>query len=179
MRVFYIIYAVVCAGIAIGVLVCAGFDIVMERKRRKVELNSACANGTIAEPIQSEAPMVREIPKPVEIISEPVSEIDEESADMLISDELAMSVVSYERGAGKGRRGIVNIGSIDEAFERNSVVTIDALKEKGLLALKVRRVKILAGGILHKPLTVKAEAFSVQAVKMIELTGGTVVVLKN
>lgn len=173
MRVFYIIYAIGCAGIAIGVLVWAGFDIIMERKRHRGATKPVYANRTIAEPIRNEAP------KPLEVISEPVTEIDEESADMLISDELAMSVVSYERGAGRGRRGIVNVGSIDAAFERNSVVTIDSLKEKGLLAPKIRRIKILADGILHKPLTVKAEAFSVQAVKMIELTGGTVVILKN
>ena len=39
------------------------------------------------------------------------------------------------------------------------------------------RVKILADGILNKPLTIKAESYSVQAIKMIELTGGTVIIL--
>jgi ribosomal protein L18E len=42
---------------------------------------------------------------------------------------------------------------------------------------KVKRIKILADGVLTKPLTIKAENYSVQAIKMIELTGGTVIIL--
>ena len=50
---------------------------------------------------------------------------------------------------------------------------------KGLLTKKTGRIKVLAGGMLHKPLTIKAENYSVQAIKMIELTGGTVIILKD
>ena len=59
------------------------------------------------------------------------------------------------------------------------MVTLAALKTKGLVPKSAGRVKILAGGdLLTKPLTVKAESFSIQAIKMIELTGGTVVIKK-
>jgi ribosomal protein L15 len=44
---------------------------------------------------------------------------------------------------------------------------------------KVGRMKVLADGELNKPLIVKAEDYSVQAIKMIELTGGTVIILKD
>jgi ribosomal protein L15 len=53
---------------------------------------------------------------------------------------------------------------------------LDELKAKKLVPAKTRRLKILAHGILSKPLTVKANSYSVQAIKMIELTGGTVVI---
>ena len=53
------------------------------------------------------------------------------------------------------------------------------MDERKLVPKSVGRVKILARGRLTKALTVKAESFSVQAVKMIELMGGTVIILKD
>jgi ribosomal protein L18E len=40
-------------------------------------------------------------------------------------------------------------------------------------------MKVLADGILNKPLTIKSESYSIQAIKMIELTGGTVIILRD
>ena len=97
----------------------------------------------------------------------------------MISDELAMNTVTYESPAGHGKQGIVNIGAIDKAFDADETVTLAELKAKGLVAKGYGRVKILADGELNKPLTVKAESYSVQAIKMIELTGGKVVILKD
>lgn len=169
MRIVYIIYAIASAIFGFGTLSYVCIDIYLEKKRRN-------APQIEPKPAPIEPPIVEQ---PVEIMPEPVEEIDVETADALISDALAMSAVSYEHGAKTGYRGIVNIGNIDEAFCPNDIVTIHTLKEKGLLTQNVKRVKILANGVLHKPLTVKAESFSVQAVKMIELTGGTVVILKD
>ena len=90
-----------------------------------------------------------------------------------------MKTVIYEGGAGRGNQGIINIGIIDENFEADSIVTLDILKQKGLIQSGVGRLKILAGGTLNKPLTIKAESYSVQTIKMVELTGGTVVILKD
>ena len=68
---------------------------------------------------------------------------------------------------------------IDANFDADDVVTLAVLKQKGLVPKSMGRVKILADGILNKPLTIKAESYSVQAIKMIELTGGTVIILKD
>ena len=97
----------------------------------------------------------------------------------MISDELAMSSVRYESPAGHGQRGIINIGVLDQNFEANDVITLSLLKERGLMSKRCGRVKILAHGTLNKPLTIKAESYSIQAIKMIELTGGKVVILKD
>lgn len=169
MRVVYIIYNILSTILGFGALGYVCVDIYLERKR-------AHASQIVRRPAPIRPPVVE---KPVEIMPEPVAEIDEETADALISDALAMSAVSYERGARIGYRGIVNLGVIDGVFERDETVSVATLKEKGLLSPKVKRVKILADGVLHKPLTVKADAFSVQAVKMIELTGGKVVILRD
>ena len=78
----------------------------------------------------------------------------------------------------EGQKGHINLGEVDAAFEAGAVVTLDALKQKGLVQRKVKRIKILADGELTKPLTVRAHSFSIQAIKMIELTGGTVIKLR-
>ena len=58
-------------------------------------------------------------------------------------------------------------------------MTLAVLKQKGLINKKAGRMKVLADGELTKPLAVKSESYSVQAIKMIELTGGTVIILKD
>ena len=100
-------------------------------------------------------------------------------AVMMISDDLAMKTANYEEGAGHGKQGIINIGLLNEKFEPGDIITLAILKKKGLMPAKVGRMKILADGILEKPLVIKAESYSIQAIKMIELTGGTVIILKD
>ena len=97
----------------------------------------------------------------------------------MISDSLAMKTANYESGAGHGQQGIINIGVLDANFNAHDVITLTVLKEKGLMPKKVGRMKILADGMLNKPLTIKSESYSIQAIKMIELTGGTVIILKD
>ncbi|MCD8200630.1 MAG: uL15 family ribosomal protein [Clostridia bacterium] len=72
----------------------------------------------------------------------------------------------------------MNLGLISEKFKEGDVVDIKALKAKNLLDKKYARVKILSNGKIDKALTVKADDFSNDAVKMILLVGGTVVKVK-
>ena len=109
-----------------------------------------------------------------------VEDIVAEEADEMISDEVALSEVIEEEETGPdGYKTFINIGIINDHFEAGDVVTIDELKAKKLIPQKTMRIKILADGHLRKPLTVKANYYSVQAIKMIELTGGTVIILKD
>ena len=61
---------------------------------------------------------------------------------------------------------------MSEHFEAEDTVSPEVLKEKGLIPKNVRTLKVLARGTLNKPLTVEAQDFSLDAVKMIVLTGG-------
>ena len=56
---------------------------------------------------------------------------------------------------------------------------INSLKDKKLIDKNVCFVKVLARGIIDKPLIVKAQDFSLDAAKMIQLTGGKVVLLNK
>jgi large subunit ribosomal protein L15 len=70
---------------------------------------------------------------------------------------------------------VVNLSTLD-AFDANSEVNPDTLRRRGLVA-KQGLVKVLAGGELSKPLTVKAHGFSKAATRSIEAAGGSTEVL--
>lgn len=111
-----------------------------------------------------------------------------EEANDLMSDEEAQAslfeassdILPYSsRYASHGKKHEVNIDMISSAFKPNETVSLDSLKEKGLVPKNARAVKILARGTLDKPLTVIAQDFSTAAVKMITLTGGHAVVVEK
>ncbi len=81
------------------------------------------------------------------------------------------------QSANANPKGIVNVGSLNSRFEANSVVTPQALKDIGLLLDNVSCLKVLAGGVIAKPLTVAASAFSKDAKEAIEAAGGKVVII--
>ncbi len=101
----------------------------------------------------------------------------------LISDEAAVSFIEEteegEETVVSKPKGIINIDTLSENYQANETVTIESLKEKKLIGNSVNYVKVLARGVLNKPLIVKMPEFSVDAVKMILLTGGKAIKLKT
>ena len=65
----------------------------------------------------------------------------------------------------------INVSAL-EVFENDTVVTIEALKEQGIVKNAKDGVKILGNGELTKKLTVQANKFSASAVEKIEAMGG-------
>lgn len=65
----------------------------------------------------------------------------------------------------------VNVGQL-EIFENGTVVTVETLKEAGLVKKVMDGVKILGNGELTKKLTVEAAKFSDTAKEKIEALGG-------
>ena len=105
--------------------------------------------------------------------------VSAEDADSLISDSKATSLIIRSEIAPRVCRGckktFVNADTLSESFERGETVTINRLKERGLVPMSACYVKVLARGVIDKPLTVRAQSFSANAVKMIALTGGTAI----
>ena len=62
--------------------------------------------------------------------------------------------------------------------ENGDTVTTEVLVEKALLPKGTNYVKVLARGHLNKRLTVEANEYSSDAIKMIILTGGKVIKIK-
>lgn len=172
MYVWYALYFTLSTILALGAIAFVIIDVAWERTRKAPPAQKE------AEP-EEEEPVVTVSAPQVESMPPAVEQIDAVLADSMISNALAIQNAHFERGAGHGYLAIINIGQLDRAFAAHETVTLAAMKEKGLLPRRAGRVKILADGLVTKPLTVKAEAFSVQAVKMVELTGGTVIVLQD
>ncbi len=119
--------------------------------------------------------------QPARTVPQHVDSVAAEEVDDLMTDTEAAEAltISEEELGGTGKKMFINLGRINEMYEAGATVELASLKEKGLISSQAGRVKILADGTLDKPLTVKADDFSAQAIKMIVLTGGEAVRLKE
>jgi large subunit ribosomal protein L15 len=72
---------------------------------------------------------------------------------------------------------VVNIDTLAERFDADTVVTPDLLREHGLVAGGSRLVKVLARGEVTKKLTVRAHKFSGKAAEKIAAAGGATEVI--
>jgi large subunit ribosomal protein L15 len=73
----------------------------------------------------------------------------------------------------------VNLRDLERVFENGDDVTLESLREKGLIKNTKTDVKILGTGELKKKLTVTAHAFSATARVKIEAAGGKVTALRE
>ena len=73
----------------------------------------------------------------------------------------------------------VNLRDLERVFENGDDVTLESLREKGLIKNTKTDVKILGTGELKKKLSVTAHAFSATAREKIEAAGGKVTALRE
>lgn len=129
--------------------------------------------------------MSKIFPEPEKILV--LEAVTVEEADDLMSDaeaKASLKDAKEEDLAGatyshKGKKYEVNIDVISATFNSGETVSLEALKEKGLVSKNAKAVKILARGTLDKPLTVIAQDFSTAAIKMITLTGGHAMIVER
>ena len=117
-----------------------------------------------------------------EELSDPVTEsamsVDAEHADKLITDAMAKSLIKDADEAVKTvgkRKCVVNVDTLSAGFSAGDVVDVNRLKAENLIPYDTAYIKILARGVIDKPLRVYANGFSLAAVKMLALTGGEAV----
>lgn len=112
---------------------------------------------------------------------EPVSSITAEEVTHLMTDkEAEESVEESNRIADKTKTGIVNVDVLSKTFAAGEKVTLAEIKKRVTgFNKKTTYVKVLARGMIDKPLIVEADDYSLDAVKMILLTGGTVIRTKK
>ena len=108
-------------------------------------------------------------------LPDPVAVVSAGEVNALISDEAAEAAIEEEyTGRATGKKVIVNVDSLSASFNAGDTVTLQALKEKGLVPKNAAQVKLLAHGTLDKVLHVELQDYSLDAVKMVLATGGTV-----
>lgn len=98
-------------------------------------------------------------------------------AKQLITDDSALEYVQVETNTKKktySKKDIINLDTLSKSFAADELVNLETLKEKKLIAPKVDYIKVLARGVLDKPLIVEAQDYSIDAIKMIVITGGEV-----
>jgi large subunit ribosomal protein L15 len=67
---------------------------------------------------------------------------------------------------------VVNLDQLEAAFDAGAVVTVETLREHGLVGSRKSLVKILGRGELTKALTVHAHKFSGKAAEKVAAAGG-------
>jgi predicted transcriptional regulator len=114
---------------------------------------------------------IKEIIKEVKTKSR--KEVTAKEVNTLLPDVVAKAMVQNESTGKKYyHKDIINVDTLSANFESGATVNLESLKQKGLIANNVDAVKVLARGTLTKKLTVELQDFSIEAVKMILLTGG-------
>ena len=149
------------------------FLVLKKRLRIRRFLASVRCHATLAR--ESDSPRALATREPPMLMEGRLLSVDTERADALISDSLARDLVVREEEAiyTDGRRkSIVNVDSLSEHFASGDRVDVNSLKAIGLVPQDTAFVKVLARGVIDKPLSVYANDFSPAAVKMIALTGG-------
>ncbi len=132
----------------------------------------------IPEEIVEEAPVVEETAEeitPEEPAAQEELHLDAIHADELLTDEEAeekIEMVEAPAASKSGKLVEINLDTLCENFEDGDTVTLEALRSKRLVKSGAGRIKVLARGTMTKRLTVIANKFSLQAVKMIVLAGG-------
>ena len=72
---------------------------------------------------------------------------------------------------------VVNLDTLAEEFDAGTDVTVDLLRDRGLVRHGAKKIKVLARGEISKALTVRAHKFSGKAAEKIAAAGGTAEVL--
>lgn len=153
----------------------------IRQKRKAKEEVAATTDSTDDVPVVEEtsvptktAPVMPVVPTPTRhkvTVEEAREKVTDEYAKRHVEQSLT-PIVQQQRVAG-GKKAVVNIDTISANFYDGETVDIAALKAKGLVGKKYTQVKVLARGYIDKSLTVVADDFSVDAVKMILLAEGT------
>ena len=185
-----LILGVIDSLMAVAIIILSAMVIInylrLLKQQSEAEKAAAPAPAPAYIPVPTPAPAPAPAPEP--IVVPHVDVVTVEEAETMISDEEAIKLEHFEEKehldeyhedyTGK-KKDEINIDTISQAFEPGDRVSLNTLKEKKLLSADVGFVKVLARGTLDKPLTIIAQNFSVAAVKMIVLTGGTVIVAEG
>lgn len=147
---------------------------ILKRRKKTKEIEEYVENievPTLPEPEIEDTNPVEEVVIPV------MEKVSKEEVNDLITDKEAYNNIKVViRPVDKTNRAIINIDTISSFFEAGEVVTLTEMKQRiPYFKKNVTYVKVLARGYLDKPLTIDADDFSIEAVKMVLLTGGTVI----
>ncbi|MCH5156399.1 MAG: uL15 family ribosomal protein [Clostridiales bacterium] len=146
----------------------------IEEEPQEPENDEHVVEEPIEEDVIEETP-VEEEPEEVPV-EEPHGVTVEEAKSMMSDEEAQQNIEQSARYADKTKSGIINVDTLSQKFKAGEKVTLEEIKKRVPgFNKKTTYVKVLARGVIDKPLTVEADEYSIDAIKMIVLAGGTVV----
>ena len=101
-----------------------------------------------------------------------LNEGTQKSEDVFFSANSEEFCVIGASSKAERNKAELDLDLIAENFRSTETVTLQALKEKGLVDESTQYIKILTKGNLTKPLTIEANEFSNAAKNIVELSGG-------
>lgn len=112
--------------------------------------------------------------KPRDVVT--AAEVDE-----LMQDDIAVALIEEtDEISDRTKTDIVNIDTLSKNFADGETVTLEEIKKRiPAVSKRTTFIKVLARGSLDKKLVVIADSFSIEAAKMILLTGGNAIKKKN
>ena len=115
--------------------------------------------------------------QPIDRTFKIVKSVKDTEVGTLIATEVANSMISRtNRVVNKKNKGFINVGQLNQYFNANETVTLDEIKKRiPNVDKNLTFCKLLAHGVLDKPLIVDLDDYSVDAVKMVLITGGKVI----
>lgn len=92
----------------------------------------------------------------------------------LLQDDIAQALIEVsDEVSDRTKCEIINVDILSRYFENDEKVTLEEIKKRvPKFPKNATYIKVLARGLLNKRLTVVADAYSLEAAKMILLTGG-------
>lgn len=99
----------------------------------------------------------------------------------LLQDDIAVALIEEdEEVSDRTKIEIINIDTLSKFFENGETVTLQEIKKRvPKFPKNATYIKVLARGVLDKKLKVIADSYSIEAAKMILLTGGNAIKKKN
>jgi hypothetical protein len=111
-----------------------------------------------------------------------VDSVRYEEVNRLMSDADAdrLTAAVYRKGEEHGApQARVYLDDLSDAFADDSYINLAILKEAHLVREDASSLAIYARGTLRKSLMIEADVFSLEAVKMISLTGGRAILIRT
>lgn len=90
----------------------------------------------------------------------------------------ALTAVVYRPLRAGSAAETVYLDTLSDTFSPYSFINLQILKKNGLVGADTTHLTVHARGVLRKPLMIEADCFSLEAVKMLSLTGGRAILIR-
>ncbi len=154
--------------------------VVEEAPAEEAVVEEASAEEAVVEEAPAEEAVVEEASAEEAVVEEEIHADATKADELLTDDEAAAKIEVIERTTlvKSTKMAEINLDTICDNYDDGETVELAGLQAKRLVTKNAGRLKVLARGVMTKRLTVVADKFSLQAVKMITLAGGTAEQLK-